>query len=135
MIEPDMAVEVCNVLHERDEARRQIKRAEDALCHILHSADTLSPQEFINVCANGLGVARHEYVGECNPNKSLVEWHIAERATSSQAEPPPLGLLVDAGNDLHSALNPLITLDPREVAKRRKHWKRVVAALEVLRKK
>ena len=44
-----------------------------ALRHISHFADTLSPQEVINVCADALGVDRHEYAGECHPDRSLVE--------------------------------------------------------------
>ena len=47
-----------------------------ALRHISHFADTLSPQEVINVCAGALGVDRHDYAGECDPNRSLVELHV-----------------------------------------------------------
>lgn len=48
----------------------------DALRSIASSADTLSPQEFINNAARGLGIAPWRYAGECNPNASLMEWRI-----------------------------------------------------------
>lgn len=70
-----------------------LERAHNALRHIAHSADTLSPQEFINVCANGLGVDRHEYAGQCDPNRSLVEFHLAARyASAGSLEELPTGV-------------------------------------------
>ena len=53
-----------------------LKRAREALRHISATADTLSPQEFINVCADGIGADRHEYAGECQPNTSLTDLRI-----------------------------------------------------------
>ena len=58
-----------------------------ALRHISATADTLSPQEFINVCAGAIGVDRHEYAGECHPNKSLVEFHIQYLAAVRDLKP------------------------------------------------
>jgi hypothetical protein len=51
----------------------EAERMRAAMRHIAATADTLSPQEFINICAGALGVDRHEYGGECAPNRSLVE--------------------------------------------------------------
>jgi len=51
---------------ERDEARHHLRE-------IARVADTLSPQEFINHTAAGLGIDRHEYSGTADPNRSIIE--------------------------------------------------------------
>ena len=55
-------------------AEQRMKDMEYGLRHIMRTADTLSPQEFINVCANALGVRPiPKYAGECAPNTSIYE--------------------------------------------------------------
>lgn len=56
----------------------------------------------------------------------------AQLDAAREREKEGVMLLVGAGGDLHAALNPLLTMDPREVRKRRDHWESVafqVAAL------
>jgi hypothetical protein len=55
-----------------------------ALRNIAVCADTLSPQEFINVCADALGVDRHQYAGECDPNRSIYELRGALRQREAE---------------------------------------------------
>jgi len=62
------------------------ERMETALKHIAATADTLSPQEFINVVADALGVGRHEYAGACDPQQSIVELTSAVKRTESDAK-------------------------------------------------
>jgi len=65
---------------ERRRLQQRVVVMERALRHISLTADTLSPQEFINNCASALGVDRHEYAGACDPNMSIVELgHRVER--------------------------------------------------------
>jgi len=59
-----------------------------ALRHISATADTLSPQEFINVCADALGVDRHQYAGECDPNLSIYELNRRALGSAPAVAPP-----------------------------------------------
>lgn len=56
-----------------DAARARTDRSESALRFLSGVFDTLSPQEVINLAAEGLGADRHEYAGQVRPDKSLVE--------------------------------------------------------------
>lgn len=57
---------IAELERERDEARYHLRE-------VARVGDTLSPQELINHAAAGCGVDRHEYSGECDPNRSMVE--------------------------------------------------------------
>lgn len=59
-------------------------RARDRLRHIGRSCDTLSPQEFLNSCGDGLGeMPPATYAGECDPDRSLYELTKGIRPTGS----------------------------------------------------
>jgi DNA-directed RNA polymerase subunit RPC12/RpoP len=85
----------------------RLQKAEHHLREIARSCHTLSPQEFVNHAAAGLGVDRHEYVGEVPANTSLYEMQtrarIAEaRVAQLEAALYPLvteGLAADASGD------------------------------------
>lgn len=64
------------LLAERDRAVAEAKRG---LQHLASMADTLSPQEVINVCADALGVPRWVYAGPLDPNRSLIESAAGEK--------------------------------------------------------
>lgn len=65
---------------------------------------------------------RDEAQGHVNGLVLAVTALRAQVATLREAA----ALLIGAGNDLTAALNPLLELDPREVAYRRKHWEAAV---------
>lgn len=62
--------------HLRDEQAlsADLRRARTALKHLSETADTLSPQEFINQAVWGGAVEMREYQGECHPHTSIVEY-------------------------------------------------------------
>ena len=61
-----------------------LRDARRVLRQLAATADTISPQEVINVVADALGMDRHQYAGECDPNRSLMDWEIRARAASPE---------------------------------------------------
>lgn len=52
--------------------RERVEKMERALRTIRSDCGTLSPQEFCNVCTDGLGLARAPYEGAADPNESCI---------------------------------------------------------------
>ena len=61
-----------------------LRDARRVLRQLAATADTISPQEVINVVADALGMDRHQYAGECDPNRSLMDWEIRAKAASPE---------------------------------------------------
>lgn len=77
--ERDAAIEA------RDREKQRADRMAVELRELARVGDTLSPQEIINHCANGLGVDRHTYYGEPRlANRSVIDLDIECRTLRTE---------------------------------------------------
>lgn len=70
--EADLRTENARLQSELAGVRERVEKMERALRTIRSDCGTLSPQEFCNVCTDGLGLARAPYEGAADPNESCI---------------------------------------------------------------